>query len=49
MTIQALRNPNKTKDDVIAQLSDQLLAISTRYKSLGEKTIRLKYYSGIPC
>jgi hypothetical protein len=30
MTIQALRNRDKMKDDAIAQLSDQLLAISTR-------------------
>jgi len=30
MAIQALRNRDKMKDDAIAQLSDQLLAISAR-------------------
>ena len=33
---QALRNRDKMKDDAIAQLSDQLLAISTRLQELEE-------------
>ena len=34
---QALRNRDKMKDDAIAQLSDQLMAISTRLQELGRK------------
>ena len=34
---QALRNRDKMKDDAIAQLSDQLLAISTRLQELERK------------
>jgi hypothetical protein len=34
---QALRNNDKMKDDAIAQLSDQLLAISTRLQELERK------------
>jgi hypothetical protein len=37
MTIQALRNHDKMKDDAIAQLSDQLLAMSTRLQQLERK------------
>jgi hypothetical protein len=38
MAIQALRNRYKMKDDAIAQLSDQTMAMSTR---LQEKAINL--------
>jgi hypothetical protein len=34
---QALRNRDKMKDDAIAQLSDQLLSISTRLQELERK------------
>ena len=34
---QSLRNRDKMKDDAIAQLSDQLLAISTRLQELDRK------------
>ena len=34
---QSLRNRDKMKDDAIAQLSDQLLAISTRLRELERK------------
>jgi hypothetical protein len=34
---QSLRNRDKMKDDAIAQLSDQLLAISTRLQELERK------------
>ena len=37
MTIQALRNRDKMKDDAIAQLSDQVMAISTRLQELETK------------
>jgi hypothetical protein len=30
MTIQALRNRDKMKDDAISQLSDQLIALTAR-------------------
>jgi hypothetical protein len=36
---QALRNRDKMKDDAIAQLSDQLLAISTRLQELERKQL----------
>jgi hypothetical protein len=36
-TTQALRNHDKMKDDAIAQLSDQLMAISTRLQELERK------------
>jgi hypothetical protein len=34
---QAFRNRDKMKDDAIAQLSDQLLSISTRLQELERK------------
>ena len=34
---QSLRNRDKMKDDAIAQLSDQVLAISTRLQELERK------------
>jgi predicted RNase H-like nuclease (RuvC/YqgF family) len=34
---QSLKNRDKMKDDAIAQLSDQLLAISTRLQELERK------------
>jgi hypothetical protein len=37
MAIQALRNRDKMKDDAIAQLSDQVMAISTRLQELETK------------
>ena len=37
MTTQALRNRDKMKDDAIAQLSDQVMAISTRLQELETK------------
>jgi hypothetical protein len=36
---QALRNRDKMKDDAIAQLSDQLLAISTRLQELERRQV----------
>jgi hypothetical protein len=37
MLLTALRNRDKMKDDAIAQLSDQLLSISTRLQELERK------------
>jgi hypothetical protein len=37
MTIQALRNRNKMKDDAIAQLSDQLMALTARMQEFERK------------
>jgi len=37
VTTQALTNRDKMKDDAIAQLSDQLMAISTRLQELERK------------
>ena len=37
MTIQALINHDKMKDDTIAQLSDQLLSISARLQEIERK------------
>jgi hypothetical protein len=37
LQINILRNRDKMKDDAIAQLSDQLLAISTRLQELERK------------
>jgi hypothetical protein len=34
MTIQALRNRDKMKDDAIAQLSDQVMALTARMKEI---------------
>jgi hypothetical protein len=34
MTIQSLRNRDKMKDDAIAQLSDQLMALTARCRNL---------------
>ena len=36
MTIQALRNRDKMKDDAIAQLSDQVMALTARMQNLKE-------------
>jgi hypothetical protein len=36
---QSLRKRDKMKDDAIAQLSDQLLAISTRLQELERKQL----------
>jgi hypothetical protein len=34
---ESLRNRDKMKDDVIAQLSDQLMALTARMPELGRK------------
>ena len=36
MTIQALRNRDKMKDDAIARLSDQVMALTARMQNLKE-------------
>jgi hypothetical protein len=37
MVNQSLRNRDKVKDDALAQLSDQLMALSTRLQEIERK------------
>jgi hypothetical protein len=37
MTIQSLRNRDKTKDNAIAQLSDQVMALTARMQEFERK------------
>ena len=45
MTIQALRNRDKMEDDAIAQLSDQVMALTARMQEFERKQHSyIKYY-----
>jgi hypothetical protein len=43
MTIQALRNRDKMKDDAIAQLSDQLMALTARMQEFERRQQPYRY------
>ncbi|HET7345138.1 MAG TPA: hypothetical protein VFJ05_04615 [Nitrososphaeraceae archaeon] len=43
---QSLRQRDKVKDDAIAQLSDQLVALTTRLQEIERKSISITSYTG---